>query len=170
MTKTFFPDVGLQTCFHFAKFGWPGTQSHTVRECTHSWYVCRYQGIPRLRGYAGVIDYWHPLHFCSFFSYTGLICSHFCPSLFSHRSCNRFRALLQQHSRAVGRSGGKGWSQSVNDMVESVRCFQFVWIHAHTFLDKYFHFIQRLRAFLPRTVSWRGFIRSMQSIEKGHIV
>ena len=53
--------IGLQTCFHFTKFGWPGTQSHMVRECTHSWYVCRYQGIPCLHGNPGMFNCWHSL-------------------------------------------------------------------------------------------------------------
>ena len=53
--------IGLQTCFHFTKFSWPGTQSHAVRECTHSWYACHYQGIPCLHGNPGMFNCWHLL-------------------------------------------------------------------------------------------------------------
>ena len=125
--------LGLQTCFHLTKFSWPGTQSHMVRECTHSWYAFHYQSIPCLCGNPGMFNYWHPLCSHLILSYAGPLCSHFHPSLFLHRSCNRFQVLLQYHSQTAGRSRGEGWSQSVNDMVESVRCLDIAWTHTYKY-------------------------------------
>ena len=76
--------------------------------------------------------------FIQVFSYAGPLCSDFCPSLFSHRSCNWFQMILQQYCRAVGRSGGERWSQSVNGVVESVKWLYFIGVYAYNILRQIF--------------------------------